>query len=140
MKRYIFIVMFLAESPAMAEVCDKQRPDWNPADGPVSQFGEFVHFLGTPIGILVGLLTLVAVLLRVRWLSVTAAVLLVLAIALRIEGWFDPFDITLAEAAYREGCQNSPLLTVVALAMMIVVLFRFGLPERDSIVPSDPHR
>ena len=140
MKRFVFIVTFLVASPVVAEVCDKQRPEWNPADGPISQFGEFGYFIGTPFGVFLGILSLTALLLRARWLSVTAAVLLLLAVGLHIVEWFGPFDIKIVESAFREGCQNSPLLTIVALVMMIVVLVRFDLSKRDSAEPSDQHR
>ena len=51
------VVLFMA-SPVFAEVCDKERPRWNPADGRVNVFEELYFFFTSPVGI--GLIALIA--------------------------------------------------------------------------------
>jgi len=41
------IILLATATPAIAEVCDKDRPHWSTADGPVSQWGEALYFLTT---------------------------------------------------------------------------------------------
>ena len=108
---------------AAAEVCDKARPRWSPADGPVGQLGEtFFTFTTTP-GIVLMALLAISLLIRVRWLFILNAVLTFLFGFLLVLNWRyvdDMHEIT--RAAVAEGCITAPFLPVAILAALFVLM------------------
>ena len=116
---------------AAAEVCDKERPGWSRADGPVGQLGEtFFTFTTTPGIVLVALLA-ISLLIRVRWLFVLNAVMTFLfgfALALN---WIDMHEIT--RAAVAEGCVTAPVLPVAILAALFVLMTYRAVRPRSML-------
>ena len=100
-------------SPALAEVCDKVDPDWNPADGPLSPIGALVDFFLSPFGIVAIALVVFSWALDNRWLAwLTATLLVVAAVGLSVD-WLYLDDV--GRFAVQEGCRASPILIVVVL-------------------------
>lgn len=129
MKRILFtILMLLTASPAFAEVCDKERPRWDPSSGSINQFEELYFFFTSPFGI--GLLFLIAATLYVkkRWLSIFCAALVFLIATLTAAGWFWLGD-DIIHAAHQEGCRAPPLVTIGVLALLSIWLFKYGKPR-----------
>ncbi|AML53799.1 hypothetical protein [Falsihalocynthiibacter arcticus] len=122
------IVAVLVASPAFAEVCDKDRPRWDPSSGRINQFEELYYFFTSPLGI--GLLFLIAATLYVkkRWLSVLCATLIFLIAALTTASWLW-FGDEIIHAAHREGCRAAPLLTIAVLVLTSICLFPYGRPR-----------
>ncbi len=112
-------LLFLA-SPTLAEVCDKERPDWSPADGPVTMLGETLGFLSSPIGLALMGMVLAAFLVNKLWTSLVCGfVMAMLAVAFLGEA-LQPIEIALA--ARQEGCTASPLLTALILLVLAPLL------------------
>ena len=111
----------VASTPVAAEVCDKVRPAWNPADGSVSQLDDLVLFLVEPLGLIVLVLTLAGVLLRKIWFTAIVVTLLIAIIALDISTWVAADDIT--NLALVEGCIAAPVLTTITLTAMGTIVF-----------------
>ena len=75
MMRIILAPFTLLATPAWAEVCDKARPAWNPAQGPLDALGEAALFLTSPLGAVVALVALLTFAVRSQALAVIALVL-----------------------------------------------------------------
>ncbi|MEM9850846.1 MAG: hypothetical protein AAF761_02495, partial [Pseudomonadota bacterium] len=80
----------------MAEVCDKVRPGWDPASGPVSQIDELLHFGLSPLGLLAALVFFGALILRRTWGYISGTIALIAIAALIFAGWLDPTGIAQA--------------------------------------------
>ena len=100
-------------TPAAAEVCDKVRPAWNPADGQINQFEDLTLFFIEPLGLIVFVLALAAALLRKIWITAISVALLCAVIALKIRTWIEADDVT--NFAITEGCITAPVLTTITL-------------------------
>lgn len=122
------LVVSLMASPAFAEVCDKERPRWNPADGRVNVFEELYLFLTSPLGI--GLIALIATTLyfRRRWLSLLCAALIFTVATIVALNWFWLGD-GIITAAFNEGCRASPIVTIGVLVLLSVWLAQYGRPR-----------
>lgn len=88
-RSWTIAVAMTASTPVAAEVCDKVRPAWNPANGPVTQFEDLALFLTEPIGLIVLGLAVATVFLRKIWFTVFVVTLLVAIIALNISTWVE---------------------------------------------------
>ncbi|MEM8693026.1 MAG: hypothetical protein AAGG57_14225 [Pseudomonadota bacterium] len=75
----------VASTTAVAAVCDKVRPVWNPADGPVNQLEDLALFFIEPLGLIVLVPTITIVLLRKIWLTAI--------VSLNISTWIEADDI-----------------------------------------------
>ena len=118
-------------APAAAEVCDKARPRWSPADGPVGQLGETFFTFTSTGGIVLMALLAISLLIRVRWLFILNAVLTFLfgfALALN---WIDMHEIT--RAAVAEGCVTAPVLPVATLAALFVLMTYRAVRPRPRV-------
>ncbi len=113
-------ITMIASTPAVAEVCDKVRPAWNPADGPVTQFEDLALFFFEPLGLIVLVCAIAAVLLRKIWLTVFVVTLLVAIIALNISTWLEADDVT--NFAISEGCIAAPVLTTITLGAICALI------------------
>ncbi len=68
----LVVLLVLVASPALAEVCDKERPDW---DGmPVSAIAEAVILFLSPLGLILLACTALAVRYRSQWGGVAITV------------------------------------------------------------------
>ena len=110
----------IASTPTAAEVCDKVRPAWNPADGPINQFEDLALFFIEPLGLLVLALTLAAASLRKIWITAIVVTLLFAIAALNISTWIEADDVT--NFALSEGCIAAPVLTTITLIAISAVI------------------
>ncbi|MDX8355656.1 hypothetical protein SLH47_25130 [Cognatiyoonia sp. IB215182] len=110
----------MASTPAVAEVCDKVRPAWNPANGPINQFEDLALFFIEPLGLIVLVLTIAAILLRKIWLTAIVVALLFAVTALNISTWIEADDVT--NFAISEGCIAAPVLTTITLIAICAII------------------
>jgi hypothetical protein len=112
------LMLFLATAtPAMAEVCEKDRPNWSVADGPVSQWGEALHFLtSAPALLLLAAVVAGWVLRQSAALSGAVVVASVLMFPLLF-----PLNAETLAAAIREGCKGPPTIVIGLLAAICCV-------------------
>ncbi|MFX0542914.1 hypothetical protein ACEWPM_014430 [Roseovarius sp. S4756] len=100
----------LVPGAALAEVCDKERPDW---DGvPVTMLGEAIILFSTPAALILLAASAIAVMARSPWGALVLCVLwsgLTMMVAAA-----DPTG--LRAQALAEGCLASPALFIVAVA------------------------
>lgn len=119
-RSWAIAITMIASTPAVAEVCDKVRPAWKPADGPVTQFGDLALFFFEPLGLIVLVFAIAAVLLRKIWFTVFVVTLLVAIIALNISTWVEADDVT--NFAISEGCIAAPVLTTITLVAICAII------------------
>ena len=110
----------IASTPAAAEVCDKIRPAWNPADGQINQFEDLILFFIEPLGLIVFVLALAAALLRKIWITAIIVALLCTVIALNISTWIEADDVT--SFAISEGCITASVLTTITLITICAII------------------
>jgi hypothetical protein len=108
------ILLLAPASPAFAEVCDKTRPGWTPADGPVSALGELLVFATTPAALLV--LVAVAAGWYLRQQLLLSAVMLASLVFIIPQKW--PVNPDLLLAARSEGCIGPPTLVIGFLGLI----------------------
>ena len=104
-------MLALLPGPALAEVCDKVRPFWEPGS-PATAWDEFLGLMATPPSLILLLLSAVAVRFGQQ-----------LAVLLAVVGWSfwvsyvalsTPDQVRLDAIA--EGCIGSPTLFILAVA------------------------
>ena len=118
-----------------AEVCDKARPRWSPADGPVGQLGEtFFTFTTTP-GIVLMALLAISLLIRIRWLFVLNAVLTFLFGFVLVLDWSHMDDIL--RFAVAEGCIAASVLPIAILAVLFVLMAYRAVRPRPGVQGQD---
>ncbi len=118
--------------PVFAEVCDKEMPNWDPADGPATAFDALLNFIATPINsVFLGTL-FVAFWVRALWLSLAVAMLGWVFAALILYDWLRPHPVLddIRHSAIREGCFASPILVVLMLAIAGAVLLAVTFKTR----------
>lgn len=112
------LILSLLASSTMAEVCDKERPRWDPASGPASMLDEFFALILNPF--VLGMLCLTAVAILSKW-RIPKWILAVVWLSLSILIGIDHYGPVLNDVrwfAMQEGCIGSPLL-FIALAIAI---------------------
>jgi hypothetical protein len=109
--------------PARAEVCDKERPFWSPADGPAGMIDEFVTHATSPAGIVLGLLFLASLFIANTPLRILTILLAVLSAGALI--WPDGTGIT--TQAIAEGCVGNALLSIAACTAIFLVTLVLAL-------------
>ncbi|MEO0937762.1 MAG: hypothetical protein AAFY38_06375 [Pseudomonadota bacterium] len=117
----------LLPGAAWAEVCDKQRPDWNGV--PVTAFGEAVTLLFSPIGLFLLISTVAALRFRSQWGGVAVTVgwtFFVTALTL-----WDPTG-GVRDAAMREGCIGAPTLFIALAAAISVGTIIYTAPRKAA--------
>ncbi|MGH1423877.1 MAG: hypothetical protein ACRBBU_04060 [Pseudooceanicola sp.] len=123
---HLVSALLITASPAFAEVCDKERPNWNHIDGSVSQLGDLWLFFASPFGVGLTIVLLMAIYFRNAWVS-GVVVLPLIAIAWLIGSTWLEFDY-ITQAAVREGCITSPVVKISVLTFaafaLVVVTFR----------------
>lgn len=124
-RRLIWACLLGLPNAAAAEVCDKQRPDW---DGfPVSAWAEMLALFQTPLALFLVLTTALALRLRHQWLGLAAVV-----------GWssYTMVIVTtdIRAAAVAEGCAGSATLFIGVVAVLCIgsVLYTAPLPRRQG--------
>ncbi|THD83498.1 hypothetical protein E7811_09440 [Aliigemmobacter aestuarii] len=108
-----------APRAALAEVCDKIRPAWDAAAGPIGWWGEFAHVFGSiPV---MALLTVFLVSMWRGWRWVLAPVSFA-AMALAVLLYIGSGAETRAQAV-AEGCVGNVYPAAAALALVSVLAF-----------------
>ncbi len=118
-RRLIWLCLLGLPHPAWAEICDKQRPDW---DGlPVSAWAEMLALFQTPLALFLFLTTALAARLRRPWLGLAVVV-----------GWssYTMLVVTtdIRAAAIAEGCAGSPTLFIGVVAAICIGLVLYTAP------------
>ncbi|MDU8944421.1 hypothetical protein [Ovoidimarina sediminis] len=105
------LALMLAPLPALAEVCDKVRPLWEPG-APATGWDELLGLMATPPSLALLILSAAAIRFGHQWLVLTAVV-----------GWsiWVSFVAMSAPDAIRqqaiaEGCIGSPVLFIIVVA------------------------
>lgn len=118
-------------NPALAEVCDKERPHWDGA--PVGMIGEAVNLFLSPAGVALLLLSLVALRFRHQWIGLLAVILWTLFVT--VITMADPTGIR--ELAMAEGCVGPPTLFIVAVAAICVGIVLYTKPRASGADESE---
>jgi hypothetical protein len=121
-----------ASAPANAEVCDKERPSWNPQDGPVSQFDDLALFFSGPMGLTVLAMAGACILLRKTWFTAIAVTFFIIIVGLLAITWFE--DYRVKSAAVSEGCLTAPVLTGVTMVAtsIFLALIQWAASQRSK--------
>ncbi len=111
-------------SKALAEVCDKERSGWDGMD--VTLLGEATTLFLTPLGLVLLVLTTVALRMRNHWVGLVAIV-----------GWTVYLSIiTIADptglrtAAMEEGCIGSPALFIALVTAICIGTAIYTTPRK----------
>ncbi|MEM6758608.1 MAG: hypothetical protein AAF601_03935 [Pseudomonadota bacterium] len=112
-------LLALIATPLWAEVCDKERPNWDGA--PTTAWGEAVTLFLSPLGLLLLALSLITVHFRWQWIGLGT-----------ILGWTGFITIvTMADPtglradAMAEGCIGPTTLFIpLAAAICVVIVLR----------------
>ncbi|MBE1296133.1 MAG: hypothetical protein GJ678_07805 [Rhodobacteraceae bacterium] len=110
---------------AWAEVCDKERPSWDPASGPATALDELIGLSTLPITIALFALAIFALISRSRFLKALSGFLwggLALIVSLDAYG---PIVDDVRYYAIKEGCIGPPHL-FIALAIAICAVMTYG--------------
>ncbi len=117
--------VFVLGNPAsaIAEVCDKEFPTWNPMhDGPASSMSALVDFLSSPLGLLSICGAAVVHLARPAWIHLAATGVAALGALAILWNW--RFHGSAYADAIEEGCVASPIYVIyffVAVAVLSAV-------------------
>ena len=134
LRRGLSIGLCLSPAPALAEVCDKERPHWN-TESQAAWLSEALHLFLSPLGIFVAVLFIIALLTRKTWLNWTSlAVTCLVLIALLINPAL-PDPTGLRYFAVMEGCissQNLSFLLLVAFAFTSAICARRGTRRQST--------
>ena len=125
------LIALAASAPAIAEVCDKERPAWSPQDGPVSPLDDLALFFSDPLGLTVLAMAGACMLFRKSWFTVLVVAFLITVVALLTITWFE--DNSVKSAAVSEGCMTTPVLT--GLTLVAIAVFLAFLGRRASCAP-----
>lgn len=124
----LMIMLVLATSPAMAEVCETMRPDWSADDGPATAVSEVIQFLiwgggaFAIVGLLVGLYLRKAIILHG-----VMVVTLIMAVP-----YLWPIDPTARNLATAEGCVGPATFVTVLLGVIWVAALAGTLLKRKA--------
>ncbi|MCA3443686.1 MAG: hypothetical protein INF52_10010 [Rhodobacter sp.] len=130
------LIALAAPAPAIAEVCDKERPAWNPQDGPVSPLGDLAVFFSEPLGLTVLAMAGACSLLRKTWFTVLVITFLITVVALLTIIWLEDYHIK--STAVSEGCLTAPVLTgltLVALSVFLAFASRRAARATETPIP-----
>jgi len=105
--------------PALAEVCDKIRPDWTADAGPQGWLAETAYILASPPSLALAILLLLALAFPRLWLALPATLLTLAFAALLLVSRQAP----MAVAARTEGClaTATPAIALLALAALLTL-------------------
>jgi hypothetical protein len=129
----VFLLMLAAQTPAVAEVCDKAVGDsWRLEDGPV----WFLNPTGFPTGltILIGFLLVVTIAKR-RWLAYLMSSVVIIAAAIAIFADLLP-QHAIYLAQLREGCRSLPTDLLDVGILILFALLYVWMGHRGDLQPS----
>ena len=108
------LILSLLAGPAWAEVCDKERPLWDGTQA--TAVSEAIALFGSPLGLVLLLITALVVRFRSVWGGLAATVGWTIFISIVVAS--DPSGVT--ELAMNEGCIGPPTL-FIALSIAICI-------------------
>ena len=108
----------------MAEVCDKERPNWDGTQ--TTALTEALVLFSTPLGLFLIVLTAIAFRLRHAWVGLASVVGWTGFVTLVVSK--DPTGIQ--EIAATEGCVGPPTLFIPAAIAICVVTILYTAPRR----------
>lgn len=122
----LFSLLMLTASPAMAEVCGAQRPDWIPSDGAVSSVGEALYLFTSLPGLAI-LGAFVLALTRGTTLDWLLASFLPVVVGISVAvGATGDTNV----AAQAEGCAGPPGLSVTLCIALAATAIALGVVRR----------
>ena len=121
------LILSLLTSPAIAEVCDKERPDW---DGtPATALSEAVTLFASPLGLALLVATAFAIRFRSVWGGLAVTVCWTAFVTFVVQ--YDPGD--LRQMAMAEGCIGEPTLFLgLAIAICVATILITAPRERGK--------
>lgn len=136
--RLAAVLLVATVAAASAEVCDKERPAWNPADGPVGALGEMLANLLSVPGLVVVAVAFLAMWSKSVWVPLVLC-LFPFALAWLIHfGHNDPMPLAaeMRDFARQEGCVGPPGLAIAVFVLMgVALLTRAAMLHRARIIP-----
>lgn len=125
------LAVALFPQAALAEVCDKVRPLWNPAEGPAGALNEALHFATIPVSLVLLLATAIALRFRSSWGGLAAVCGWSALVFVIVFG--DAQDPTgIVPMARAEGCIGSPALFIALVAAICVGTVVYTAPGRGG--------
>lgn len=119
----IALACIAAPLPALAEVCDKERPNW---DGlPVSGLAEALSLFSSPAGLVLLAASALVIRFRNQWAALITMLLWTGLIS--VITMIDPTGIN--EAARAEGCTGSATLFIIAVAAICGAMILYTAPR-----------
>ena len=124
-RKRLLAPLLILPSPAVAQSCADLRPGWDGA--PVSAFSEALLLFSTPLSLILLLATAIVLRLRSNWGALGIAI-----------GWsLQVYLVTFVlppDAARAEGCVGSPVLFILAAAVLAVgaVIYTGPPPKPDN--------
>lgn len=110
------VTALMLAPPALAQVCDVERPDWSIENGPVDMTGEALFHVLSPPWIALAILLIVAFTLRNRWLSLAVGLIALVMVPMMLAG-----DLTGISAEARlEGCMGPASASATAWGLLAV--------------------
>ncbi len=123
------LILSLLPTSALAEVCDKVRPNWEPGT-PVTAFGEMVALMGTPPSLILLLATAFVLRFRHKWGGLIVVVLWTAWISVvSLLGGRDEMRV----AASAEGCIGSPTLFIAVVAAICIATILYTSPRSTRL-------
>ena len=118
--------LLLCGSPAVAEVCDKERPDW---DGlPASALSEAISLFGSPVGLVLLAATAFAIRFRSTWGGLAVTVCWTIFVSIVVQ--YDPTGIR--QQAMKEGCLGEPTLFIAAAIAICIATILYTAPRKSG--------
>lgn len=119
------VTLALLPTPALAEVCDKVRPMWEPGTQ-ATAWGEMLALLSSPVSLLLLAATALAIRLRSQWgaLGVVAC----WSVWTSMIAFFGAGD-EVRQMALAEGCIGSPTLFLALIAAICVATILYTVPR-----------
>ena len=121
----LLVALAVLPTPALAEVCDKVRPLWDPANGLATVVDEAKHLALSPLALILIAATAIVVRLRSQWGGLAV-----------VCGWsFFTYFVALPntsdpvqQLALQEGCIGSPTLFIAVVAAICTATILYTAP------------
>lgn len=119
-RRRLTAALALFPAPALAEVCEKVRPGWNMADGPVGVLGETMFILSSFPGLVVLAFLAFGLARPHRWISIACGLpALAFGVLLAVSR-----GTATADLALKEGCLGNAFpvaLVLIAIGALTIL-------------------
>lgn len=116
------LILALLPAPALAEVCDTERPSWD--GSPVSAIDEAIALFSSPPVFLLLLATVIAIRFRLKKMAPGVAVLWTIAVSMVAM----PTTNSIRLAGITEGCIGSPTLFIALVGALCLGMILYTAP------------